>query len=234
MGQKARDQAPNHIRLLLVDDHHVVRVGLATVFEMFPQFQVVAQASTASEAIAETMRCKPDVVVMDVRLSEGDGIEACREIRSRFPNTQVLVLTSYNDEEALIASIMAGAAGYLLKRSDPEGLVEAVERVARGGSLLDPAVTRSVLDFMRSANHADGALSALTAQERRVLGYLADGSTNQEIAEQLRLSRHTVKAHVSNILQKLNLARRGQVAPYLAARQSAMSPFGGSGQPQLH
>jgi two-component system, NarL family, response regulator DevR len=210
------------VKLLLVDDHRVVRLGLRTLFETAPQFNVVAEAGTVAEAVTAARRSQPDVVVMDVRLPDGSGVEACREIRSERPRTRVLMLTSYSDEDAVVASIMAGAAGYLLKQTDPERLVEAAEIVAEGGSLLDPAVTQTVLQWMRrlGAQAPTDPLIGLSDQERKILPLLAEGKTNREIAAQLYLSEHTVKTYVSNILQKLHLSRRAEAAAFIARRHA--------------
>lgn len=213
------------IRLLLVDDHTVVRMGLATLFGTVAHVLLVGQAGTAAQAVAEVRRCQPDVVIMDVRLPDGSGIEACREIRSERPQTRVVMLTSYPDEDAVVASIMAGAAGYLLKQSEPEQLIEAVENVARGGSLLDPAVTHTVLQWMQRLGSPDAGdpLSGLSEQERNVLRLLAEGKTNRDIAATLYLSEHTVKTYVSNILQKLHLSRRAEAAAFIARRRRSES-----------
>ena len=204
------------VRILLVDDHHVVRLGLINVFDMFPQFEVVGQAATVAEAIDQAGRLQPDVVLMDVRLPDGSGVEACREIRDRWHNVQVLMLTSYSDEEALISSIMAGAAGYLLKRSEPERLVDAVTQVAAGQALLDPEVTGTVLRLFRHGGVKQDPFDDLSEQERRMLPLIVEGKTNREIAEQLSLSPHTIKAYVSSALQKLNVNRRVELASVAA------------------
>ena len=202
---------------MLVDDHKVLRIGLASLFQTVPSVEVVAEAGDTVEAIREAKRTDPDVILMDVRLPEGDGIEACRAILAERPQTRILMLTSYPDEDAVIASIMAGAAGYLLKQTDPERLIEAVERVAAGASLLDPEVTRSALEFMRrgETSLADDSLASLSDQERRILPLIAEGKTNREIGVQLSLSPHTVKTYVSSIFQKLHLARRSQAAAFV-------------------
>jgi len=202
------------IRLMLVDDHKVLRIGLASLFHTVPGIEVVGEAGSAEEAVEVANRTQPDVVLMDVRLPDGDGIDACRAICSERPQTRVLMLTSYPDEDAVIASIMAGAAGYLLKQTDPERLIEAVERVAGGASLLDPEVTRAALEFMRrgTTRHADDSLAGLSDQERRILPLIAEGKTNREIGVALSLSPPTVKTYVSSIFQKLHLARRSQAA----------------------
>jgi two-component system, NarL family, response regulator DevR len=210
------------IRLLLVDNHQIVRIGLATLFRTVPHFLVVGEAGTVAEAIAQARQCAPDVVLMDVRLPDGSGIEACRQIRSEQPEARVLMLTSYSDEEAVIASIMAGAAGYLLKDTDAEELIEGIEAIARGGSLLDPAVTQTVLSWMQqpSVQVPGDPLSELSEREREILPLIAEGKTNREIALLLSLSENSVKSYVSNILQKLRLARRAEAAAFMARRGS--------------
>jgi two-component system, NarL family, response regulator DevR len=214
------------IRLLLVDNHQIVRIGLATLFRTVPHFLVVGEAGTVAEAVAQAPQCAPDVVLMDVRLPDGSGIEACRQIRSERPEARVLMLTSYSDEEAVIASIMAGAAGYLLKDTDAEKLIEGIEAIARGSSLLDPAVTQTVLSWMQqpSVQVPGDPLSELSEREREILPLVAEGKTNREIALLLSLSENSVKSYVSNILQKLRqklrLARRAEAAAFMARRGS--------------
>ncbi len=206
------------MRLLVVDDHEVVRQGLVALLGRREEFQVVAEASTVSEALAAQRRFIPDVVVMDVRLPDGSGIEACREIRSEFPETRVVMLTSYPDEEAVLSAIIAGASGYLLKQVRGRDLVAALESVGRGDSLLDPAVTERVLERVRrvAAGGERDELSDLTAQERKILLLVAEGKTNKEIAAEVFLSDKTVKNYVSSILAKLNLQRRAQAAAFVA------------------
>ena len=208
------------VSLLIVDDHPVVRLGLVDLFRTVPDITVVGQAASAAEAISEARRCRPDAVIMDVRLPDGNGIEACREIRSENPNTHVLMLTSYTDEGAVVASIMAGASGYLLKQIDPQHLLEAVVTVARGGSLLDPGVTQVVLDRLRrlGSDSAGNSRQGLSEQEERILAMIAEGKTNREIAAAIYLSEHTVKSYVSDILQKLHLSRRAEAAAFFARR----------------
>jgi two-component system, NarL family, response regulator DevR len=210
------------IRLLLVDNHQIVRIGLATLFRTVPHFLVVGEAGTVAEAVAQARQCAPDVVLMDVRLPDGSGIEACRQIRSEQPDARVLMLTSYSDEEAVIASIMAGAAGYLLKDTDSEKLIESIEVIARGSSLLDPAVTQTVLSWMQqpSVQVPGDPLSELSEREREILPLVAEGKTNREIALLLSLSENSVKSYVSNILQKLRLARRAEAAAFMPRRES--------------
>ncbi|HET6379847.1 MAG TPA: response regulator transcription factor [candidate division Zixibacteria bacterium] len=206
------------LRVLVVDDHEVVRQGLVALLGRQQEFQVVAEAGSGEEALAAARRFQPDLVVMDVRLPDGSGIEACRDIRSEYPQTRVVMLTSYPDEEAVLSAIIAGASGYLLKQVRGRDLVSALSAVGRGDSLLDPAVTERVLERVRRV--ASGAerdeLADLTAQERRILMLVADGKTNKEIAAEVFLSDKTVKNYVSSILAKLNLQRRAQVAAFVA------------------
>jgi two-component system response regulator DevR len=206
------------LRIVVVDDHEVVRQGLVALLSRREEFQVVAEAGTVAEALAAQRRFIPDVVVMDVRLPDGSGIEACREIRSEFTETRVVMLTSYPDEEAVLSAIIAGASGYLLKQVRGRDLVAALESVGRGDSLLDPAVTERVLERVRrvAAGGERDELSELTAQERKILLLVADGKTNKEIAADVFLSDKTVKNYVSSILAKLNLQRRAQAAAFVA------------------
>ena len=211
---------PNTVlRLLVVDDHEVVRQGLVALLDRREGFQVVAEAGTVAEAIEQARRHQPEIVIMDVRLPDGSGIEACREIRAEFPATRVVMLTSYPDEEAVLSAIVAGASGYLLKQIRARDLVAALEAVGRGESLLDPAVTEKVLDRIRriatGSQEAD-ELSQLTGQERKILLLVAEGMTNKEIAAEIFLSDKTVKNYVSSILAKLNLERRAQAAAFVA------------------
>ena len=209
-------------RLLVVDDHEVVRQGLVAMLERRPGFQVVAEAGTVADAIEMARKHQPDLVVMDVRLPDGSGIEACREIRAELPGTRVVILTSYPDEEAVFSAIVAGASGYLLKQVRGRDLVAALEAVGRGESLLDPAVTEKVLERVRriAAGGATDELAQLTAQEQKILLLVAEGKTNKEIAAEVFLSDKTVKNYVSSILSKLNLQRRAQAAAYLAKRHT--------------
>ncbi len=206
------------LRLLVVDDHEVVRQGLVSLLERREGFQVVAEAGSVAESLEMTRKFQPDIVVMDVRLPDGSGIEACREIRAEHPQTRVVILTSYPDEEAVFASLVAGASGYLLKQIRARDLVSALEAVGRGESLLDPAVTEKVLDRVRRI--ATGAytdeLAQLTQQEQKILALVAEGKTNKEIAAEVYLSDKTVKNYVSSILSKLNLERRAQAAAFVA------------------
>ena len=206
------------LRLLVVDDHEVVREGLVALLSRRDEFQVVAEAGTVAESLAAARRFEPDLVIMDVRLPDGSGIEACREIRAEFPTTRIVMLTSYPDEEAVLSAILAGASGYLLKQIRGRDLVTALEAVGRGDSLLDPAVTERVLERVRRIANGDerDELSELTAQERKILKLVADGKTNKEIAAEVFLSDKTVKNYVSSILSKLNLQRRAQAAAFVA------------------
>jgi DNA-binding NarL/FixJ family response regulator len=206
------------LRVLLVDDHEVVRQGLASLLKATDDIVVAGEAGSVREAVAEADRIRPDVVVMDVRLADGSGIEATREIRAMRPETQVLMLTSFADDEALFASLMAGAAGYVLKQVRSGELIRAIRAVGQGQSLLDPAVTKSVLDRLRRGKHLmkDEKLARLSPQEERILTLVADGKTNKEIGVELHLAEKTVKNYVSSILSKLEVARRAEAAAYLA------------------
>jgi two-component system, NarL family, response regulator DevR len=206
------------LRVMLVDDHQVVREGIKLLLADTPDVVVCAEASTARQAVATASQALPDVIVMDVRLQDGSGIQATRDIRAARPQTQVLMLTSFADDEALFASIMAGAAGYVLKQIHGEELVRAIRAVGAGQSLLDPAVTKGVLDRLRRGKQLlkDEKLARLSAQEERILGLVADGLTNGQIAAQLGLAEKTVKNYVSSILAKLEVARRAEAAAYLA------------------
>ena len=206
------------LRLLVVDDHEVVRQGLVALLDRRQGFEVVAEAGTAAEAVEQARRYEPDIVVMDVRLPDGSGVEACREIRAERAATRVVMLTSYPDEEAVLSAIVAGASGYLLKQVRARDLVAALEAVGRGESLLDPAVTEKVLERVRriATGAAADDLAALTTQEQKILLLVAEGKTNKEIASEVFLSDKTVKNYVSSILSKLNLERRAQAAAFVA------------------
>ena len=206
------------LRLLVVDDHEVVRQGLVALLDRRQGFEVVAEAGTAAEAVEQARRYEPDIVVMDVRLPDGSGVEACREIRAERAATRVVMLTSYPDEEAVLSAIVAGASGYLLKQVRARDLVSALEAVGRGESLLDPAVTEKVLERVRriATGAAADDLAALTTQEQKILLLVAEGKTNKEIASEVFLSDKTVKNYVSSILSKLNLERRAQAAAFVA------------------
>ena len=206
------------LRVMLVDDHEVVRGGIRAMLQATDDIMVTAEAASVREAIDEAARARPDVIVMDVRLTDGSGIEATRQIRADRPESKVLMLTSFADDEALFASIMAGASGYVLKQINAAELLRAIRAVGRGESLLDPAVTTSVLDRLRKGKHLmqDEKLARLSPQEERILTAVADGKTNREIGDDLHLAEKTVKNYVSSILSKLEVARRAEAAAYLA------------------
>lgn len=203
---------PNQIRVLIVDDHEVVRVGLRTLLERFSSVKVVGEAGTAATALLEVERLKPDVVLLDVRLPDASGFTVCREIQKHPSEVRVLVLTSYADDETLFDAITAGADGYLLKEIDGEALVAAIEKVASGQSVLDPAITGRVMGRVKCAAEPPSKIQMLSAQERRVISLVAEGKTNKEIASALGLSDKTVKNYLSNILEKLHVSRRSQAA----------------------
>jgi two-component system response regulator DevR len=212
------------IRLLLVDDHEVVRIGLRTLFDRTDNIQVVGESGTMVGAVEEAVRLNPDVVLMDVRLPDGSGVEACRDIRTACPDTRVLFLTSFADDDAVLPTILAGAAGYLLKEIGADGLTHAIETVASGQSILDPAITRQVLTRMNSlSDPKEGKGEALSPQEQRVLSLVAEGKTNKEIASMLNLSDNTVKNYLGNVFQKLQVTRRSQAAAYFVKNHSSAS-----------
>ena len=203
-------------RILLVDDHEVVRLGLKALLERHPQFEIVGEAASAREALEQVENNHPDVVVMDIRLPGTSGIEACEEITSRFPETRVLMLTSYAEDEMLFSAIRAGASGYILKQIGGEGLVRALEAVARGEALLDPAVTQRVFQEVRRAVKEEeaSAFVHLSQQEKHVLLLVSEGRTNREIAKALFLGEGTVRNYVSSILSKLGVSNRAEAAAY--------------------
>ena len=210
--------ANEKLKILIVDDHDIVRKGLAMLVSRQKDLTVVAEAGTVAEAVEKARETAPDVVVMDIRLPDGTGIEACREIRDENSDVKVLMLTSYSDEEAVMGSIMAGASGYLLKEIRSQEIVDAIRRVGSGQSLLDPSVTASVLERVRRGKEED-VLAQLTDQEKNILKLIADGQTNREIAGQINLNDETVKNCVSNILGKLEVSRRSQAAALIAERR---------------
>lgn len=220
MGESVSARQPP-LRVLLVDDHEVVRDGIKALLQATDDIVVTGEAGTVREAVDEADRTRPDVVVMDVRLADGSGIEATREIRADHPKTAVVMLTSFADDEALFASIMAGAAGYVLKQVKGGELVRAIRTVGKGESLLDPAVTSAVLDRLRRGKHLlrDEKLARLSPQEERILSAVADGKTNREIGEELHLAEKTVKNYVSSLLHKLGLGRRTEAAVYATERR---------------
>jgi two-component system response regulator DevR len=204
------------LRVFLLDDHEIVRTGLRTLLEETDDIVVVGEAGTVAEALARIPPTRPEVAVLDVRLPDGSGVEVCREIRSRMPEVACVMLTSYADDEALFAAIMAGAAGYVLKQVEGTDLVDDLRRVAAGQSLLDPVLTERVLVRLREGPKEDSRLANLTPQERRILDLIADGQTNRQIADTMFLAEKTVKNYVSNVLAKLGMERRTQAATYAA------------------
>ena len=215
-------------RVFLLDDHEVVRRGVRELLEADSDMEVVGEAGTAEEALGRIPATRPDVAVLDVRLPDGDGVEVCREIRSRHPEIACVMLTSFADDEAVYAAIMAGAAGYLLKQVRGNDLVDGIRRVGRGESLLDPAVTTRVLDRIR--HRPEDEQFGLTDQERRILALIAEGLTNRQIGERLYLAEKTVKNYVSNLLSKMGMHRRTEAAAYaarLAERRGHRAEHGG-------
>ncbi len=204
------------MRVLLVDDHEIVREGLRAVLEGQEDLEVVGEAGSVAEAVRRVGYDNPDVVVMDVRLPDGTGIEACREIRSRWPRVRVLMLTSYADEEALVSAVVAGASGYVLKRINSDELVASIRKVGEGESLLDPTMTERLFRRLRGDEPEDPLLARLSPQERKILDLIAEGLTNREIAERMYLAEKTVKNYVSNLLSKLEMSRRSEAAAYAA------------------
>lgn len=203
------------IRIFLLDDHEVVRRGVANLLELEGDLTVVGEAGSIAEAMARVPATRPDVAVFDVRLPDGSGVEACRDLRDRTPGTVYLMLTSYADDEALFEAIMAGASGYVLKDIRGNDLVDAIRTVASGKSLLDPALTQRVLERIRAGRNGDGRLTALSDQERRILELIGEGLTNRQIGDRLHLAEKTVKNYVSSLLAKLGMERRTQAAAFV-------------------
>jgi DNA-binding NarL/FixJ family response regulator len=202
-------------RVFLLDDHEVVRAGLKHLLETSGEIEVVGDVGTAAAALARIPALRPDVAVLDARLPDGSGIEVCRQIRSAHPDIKAVILTSYDDDEALFAAIMAGAAGYILKQVTTQDLISAIQHVAAGGSLLDPSVTAKVLERVRDGSPSEPEeLKSLTPQERRILELVAEGMTNRQIGERMFLAEKTVKNYMSNVLAKLGLERRAQAAVF--------------------
>jgi DNA-binding NarL/FixJ family response regulator len=217
------------IRVFHLDDHELLRIGMRTIVEHCPGLEFAGQAATAAEALTRIAATRPDVAILDIELGgPPSGIEVCREIRSRWPAVHCLMLTAYGDDESLFSSIMAGASGYLLKGVPAAQLVEAVEAVAAGRSLLDPQVTARVLERLRTGRRS-GDDPPLTDREQQILGLIADGATNREIGERLYLAEKTVRNYVSNLLAKLGLQRRTEAAAYAARRTAARPPAPGAG-----
>jgi len=202
------------IRIMLVDDSELVRRGIKTVLatQAEPPLRVVAEAGSVADAVAEALRHKPDIVLLDIRLPDGSGFDACRRIVERLPETRIIVLTSYSNDNFVYEAVTSGAQGYLMKEIDPAGLVQAVLDVAGGRSILDPDVTSRVLRLLRGGNEHTSDLSILSTQERRVLALVAEGLTNKQVGEQLNLSENTVKNYLVNVFEKLQVKRRAQAA----------------------
>jgi DNA-binding NarL/FixJ family response regulator len=213
MPNQDAHRADDRLRVFLLDDHELVRRGFAAILTSEEGFEVVGEAGTAAEAIARIPAAQVDVAVLDVRLPDGDGVDVCREVLSQCPEVRCLLVTSFSDDEALFASVMAGASGYLLKTASASELIDAVHKVGGGGSLLDPTLTTSLLERLRRGPFKeDERIASLSKQERKILELVADGLTNRQIAEQVFLAEATVKNYVSNILSKLGLKRRTQAA----------------------
>ena len=213
---------PETLKVMLVDDHEIVRQGLRSLLEAEDDIEVVAEADNGPSAVSLASAHRPDVVVMDVRMPGGSGVEACRAIRDERPDAQVIMLTSFSDDDALFNSIMAGAAGFVLKQIRGRDLLDAIRTVGSGKSLLDPDVTQRVLERLRKAkfDDKDPKLARLSPQEERILVLIGEGLTNREIAARIHLSDKTVKNYVSSILQKLDVARRAEAASYIARVQA--------------
>jgi DNA-binding NarL/FixJ family response regulator len=216
LGGVSDDEVKRPIRVYLLDDHEVVRRGLCDLLQRDGDIEVIGESASAVEAAARIPALRPDVAVLDGRLPDGSGVEVCREVRSVDPSIAVLILTSYDDDDALFSAIMAGAAGYVLKQVRGTDLVDDVRRVAAGQSLLDPAVTQQVLERLRRGPAEDSALAPLTDQEKRILELIGEGMTNRQIAESVFLAEKTVKNYVSSLLAKLGMERRTQAAVFAA------------------
>ncbi|NLG20954.1 MAG: response regulator transcription factor [Actinomycetales bacterium] len=212
------------IRLFLLDDHEIVRRGIRELLETEPDIRVVGEAGSAAQARRIVPAVRPDVAVLDARLPDGSGIDICREIRSQFPQTRALILTSFDDDEALSTAVLAGASGYLLKNIRGNGLIDAIRAVASGQNLLDPARVRRVRDSWTRHESRDPKLALLTPQERRILDHIAEGLTNRQIGEVLGLAEKTVKNYVTGILGKLGLERRTQAALYVVTQRDPRRP----------
>jgi two-component system, NarL family, response regulator DevR len=225
VSQQRRPMSPARtasVRLLLVDDHEVVRVGLRTVLHNNQGITIVGEAGSKAQALKEAKRLRPDVILMDVRLPDGSGVAACREILSDHPDSRVIFLTSYTDDDSVLAAVLAGAYGYVLKEVDSPALIRAIRTVSTGRSILDPMVTQRALEWIKAVPTDDGAArtSALSPQEERVLALVAEGLTNKEIAASLKLSDKTVKNYLANMFQKLRISRRAQAAALFVKRRT--------------
>ena len=213
-SQPADESTPRTIGVFLLDDHEIVRQGVRYLLEAEPDIEVVGEAGTASSALARIPALRPNVAVLDMRLPDGDGIEVCREVRSRMPEVACLILTSYGDDEGLFSAVMAGAAGYVLKQIHGTDLVTAIRTVAAGQSMLDPQATSKLMARLRDQPKKNGPLSSLSPQERRILELIGEGLTNRQIGERMFLAEKTVKNYVSALFAKLGLERRTQAAAF--------------------
>jgi two-component system, NarL family, response regulator DevR len=212
--QMTETQEP--VRIFLVDDHEVVREGLAELLSEVPEFEVVGEAGTAEQALPRILAARPDVAVLDMRLPDGNGVDVCREVRSALPQTRCLILTSYDDQDAVLASVLAGASGYVLKEVRSSALIDAIRQAAMGRSLIDPALIAAVVERVTDKSPTDSKLASLTDREREVLDLVAEGLTNKQIGERMFLSEKTVKNYVSSLLGKLGMERRTQAAVFVA------------------
>jgi two-component system response regulator DevR len=212
---------PETIRIFLLDDHEIVRRGIAELLNAVPGFEVVGEAGTAEQALPRILAARPHVAVLDARLPDGNGIDVCRDVRSAMPQTYCLILTSFDDQDAVLAAVLAGASGYVLKEVRTSGLVDAIRQAAMGRSLIDPGLISKVLDRVRQGSPTDSKLAALTQRERDVLDLIAEGLTNRQIGERLFLAEKTVKNYVSSVLGKLGMERRAQAAVYGAELRKA-------------
>ena len=202
------------VRIFLLDDHEVVRRAIAELLATVPGFEIVGEAGTAAETLARVTAVRPDVAVLDARLPDGSGIDVCRDIRSALPDTYCLILTSYDDHDAVLASVLAGASGYVLKEVATSGLVDAIRQVAMGRSLIDPGVIAQVVERLRNGSPNEKLLAALTQREREVLELITDGLSNRQIGDRMFLAEKTVKNYVSSLLGKLGMERRTQAAVF--------------------
>jgi two-component system, NarL family, response regulator DevR len=202
------------IRIFLLDDHEVVRRAIAELLDTVEGFQIVGEAATAAEAVDRILAVRPDVAVLDARLPDGSGIDVCRDVRSALPDTYCLILTSYDDHDAVLASVLAGASGYVLKEVRTSGLVEAIRQAALGRSLIDPGDVAQVMRRLRDGSPTDQKLASLTVREREVLTLITDGLSNRQIGERMSLAEKTVKNYVSTLLGKLGMERRTQAAVF--------------------
>ena len=204
------------VRIFLLDDHEIVRRGLAEMLAAEPRFEVVGEASTAAEARRRIRALRPDVAVLDVQLPDGNGIDVCRDVRSELPDTYCVIFTSYDDQDAVLACLLAGASGYLLKEIGRTDFVEAIDQISRGRSLINPQLMDRMIDKVLETPTVDPTIAALSEREREVLELITQGMTNRQIAARLFIGEQTVKNHVSRLLAKMGLLRRSQAAVYLA------------------